>query len=166
MRDRWLVVVLLVSVLMLVGGLGHHPAAQELQALDSTTIAANQELDRQFLEAHERKDVDRILRLFSPSPDTFFISPDGKVHKGLDAIRTSYVPFFERLQSIHGAIKEVSYLPAPGGVMAVGTAMFSRQPKTGPPEERMVVWMDFRRKEGGRWVYWFRHAHWPVQSAK
>jgi len=36
------------------------------------------------------------------------------------------------------------------------------QLKGSNPEQRVVVWTDFRRKENGKWVYVFRHAHWPL----
>ena len=159
-------VVLLISILALSGNLQNRALAQDRHALDSKTVEENRELDRQLLAAHERKDSDMLLSLFSKSPDTFFIAPNGAVNKGLGAIRQSYDRFFAGLQWIRGEIKEVSYLPAADGVIAVGTVIFHRQPRNGSPEERTVVWTDFRRKENGKWVYLFRHAHWPTQPEK
>ena len=160
----WLIGLLLTVTLVLLGPL-HHVSAQKPQ-LDSRTIAENHELDQKLLDAHERKDTDMVLGLFSVSSDVFFIAPNGTVNKGHGAIRDSYVRFFARLESIRGEIKEVSYLPVADGVIAVGTVVFHRKPKSGPPEDRTVVWTDFRRKEGDKWVFLFRHAHWPVQPGK
>jgi len=143
-----------------------HLAAQTPPSLDSATIRENRELDRQLLEAHERKDPDMVLSLFSKSPDVFFIAPNGTVNKGRDAMRDSFVRFFARLRSIHGEIRELSYLPAANGVIAVGTVVFHRQLTDGTIDDRTVVWTDFRRKEQGKWVYVFRHAHWPLASGK
>jgi hypothetical protein len=36
--------------------------------------------------------------------------------------------------------------------------------KDGTSDQRIVVWTDFRHKENGKWVYVFRHAHWPLAS--
>ena len=163
MRDRRLVVLTLAAGLILFGRLATEASGQSPKALDQKSIADNRELDRQLLEAHERKDVDMLLGLFSRGPDMFFIAPNGTVNKGLAATRESYVRFFAGLESIRGEIKEVSYFPVADGVVALGTVVFHRKPKDGPPEDRTVVWTDFRRKEGGKWVYLFRHAHWPVQ---
>src|SRR5260370_37211913 len=101
MRDRWRVALLLVSTLALLGGLRNDASAQHPQSVDSTAVAENRELDRQLLEAHERKDPDMVLSLFSKSPDTFFITPSGTVIKGLGGMRESFVRFFASLRSIH-----------------------------------------------------------------
>ncbi len=118
-----------------------------------------------MLEAHELKDTEKVLSLFSASPDVFFIAPNGIVNKGHDGIRKSYESFFAGLVSVRGTIKDVSYMPAGDGVIAVGTVIFSRQPKNAPPDQRTVVWTDYRRREAGKWVYVFRHAHWPVSAS-
>ena len=165
MTIHWQLFLLSMAMMALSGGF-KSASAQGPKSLDSKTVAANRELDRQLLVAHEQKDADMLLSLFSKSPDTFFIAPNGTLNKGLDAMRQSYVQFFAGLQSIRGEIKEVSYFPAADGVIAVGTVIFHRQPKNGPQEDRTVIWTDFRRKQDGKWVYLFRHAHWPVQQGK
>jgi hypothetical protein len=50
------------------------------------------------------------------------------------------------------------------GVIAVGQVTYHRQLKDGKPQQRVVVWTDFRHKENGKWVYVFRHAHWPLEA--
>jgi hypothetical protein len=67
-------------------------------------------------------------------------------------------------KSIHGEINHISYLREGDGVIAVGQVTYHRQLKDGKPQERVVVWTDFRRKENGKWVYVFCHAHWPVEA--
>ena len=154
----------LACALTMLGGPAAHLAAQTPPSLDSATLRENRELDRQLLAAHERKDPDMVLSLFSKSPDVFFIAPNGTVNKGRDAMRESFVRFFARLRSIHGEIRDLSYSPAADGVIAVGTVVFHRQLADGTLDDRTVVWTDFRRKEQGKWVYVFRHAHWPLAS--
>jgi len=105
-----------------------------------------------------------VSDLFTSSTDIFFISPDGELYKGPDHVRQAWARFFASLQSIHGEINHVSYLPEGDGVIAVGQVTYYRQLKGGKPQERIVVWTDFRHKENGKWVYVFRHAHWPLEA--
>jgi ketosteroid isomerase-like protein len=154
----------LACTLLLLAGFGPSLRAQTAAALDDKVVAANRELDRRLLEAHKLKDAEMLLGLFSASPDVFFITPGGTLHKGRNNIRVSFQNFFDHLDSIHGDIKDISYIPAGDGVIAVGTVIYSRQPKNAPADQRTVIWTDYRRIEGGNWVYVFRHAHWPVEG--
>jgi len=137
--------------------------AQATTPLDEKVLSANRELDRQLLEAHTLKDAAMLQNLFSESADVFFISPGGSLNRGRDALRQSFQVFFDHLESIHGDIKEISYIPAGDAVIAVGTVIYSRKPKGAPADQRTVIWTDYRRIEHGKWVYVFRHAHWPVE---
>ena len=140
------------------------PANAQTYALPPDVLAANKELDHRLLEGHRLLDTDKVIGLFTSSPDIFFISPDGQLNKGLDQVRQSWARFFASLQSIHGEINHVTYLPAGDGVIAVGQVTYYRQLKGGKPQQRVVVWTDFRHKENGKWVYVFRHAHWPLEA--
>jgi len=137
---------------------------QTAEALPSDVIAANRELDHQLLEGHRLLDAEKVMGLFTSSPDIFFIAPDGELYKGPDQVRQAWVQFFAGLQSIHGEINHISYLREGDGVTAVGQVTYYRQLKNGKPQQRVVVWTDFRRKENGKWVYVFRHAHWPLEA--
>ena len=139
--------------------------AQATTALDEKVLSANRDLDRQLLEAHTLKDAAMLQSLFSESPDVFFISPGGSLNRGRDAVRQSFQNFFDHLEFIHGDIQEIAYIPAGEGVIAVGTVIYSRKPKGAPADQKTVIWTDYRRIEHGRWVYVFRHAHWPVETA-
>jgi len=138
--------------------------AQTTNPLPSDVIAANKELDHQLLEGHRLLDTDKVMALFTSSPDIFFIAPEGELHRGFDEVRQNWKEFFASLQSIHGKIDHVKYLPAGDGVIAFGQVTYHRQLKGSNPEQRVVVWTDFRRKENGKWVYVFRHAHWPLAA--
>lgn len=153
---------LVLSTFLLLGSVAVAANAQTAKALPSDVIAANQELDRQLLEGHRLLDAGKIMGLFTSSPDIFFIGPPGDLYKGRDQVRQSWEQFFASLESIHGEINHITYLPAGDGVIAVGQVTYHRQLKGGAPEQRIVVWTDFRRKENGKWVYVFRHAHWPL----
>ena len=137
--------------------------ASSRDSLDSQTLAENRDLDQKLLDAHGRKDTNLLLGLFSKREDIFFIAPNGTLNTGRDAIRRSYDQFFARLDSIRAEITNIRYLPAQNGVIAVGTVVFHRKVKGLPPDDRTVIWTDFRVKEDGKWVYLFRHAHWPAK---
>jgi len=165
MRRRLLPTSLMVlSMLLSVGSVTVTANGQNAGALPSEVIAANQELDHQLLEGHRLLDAEKVMGLFTSSPDIFFIAPDGELYKGPDQVRQAWVRFFASLQSIHGEINHISYLREGDGVIAIGEVTYHRQLKDGKPQERVVVWTDFRHKENGKWVYVFRHAHWPVEA--
>ena len=138
-------------------------AAQSI-SLDERTTAEMRELDRKLLEAHEKLDAKLAMSTFTDHEDAFFIQPNGQLMKGTEAVRKSWADFFAALEWIHADIKEVSYFREGDGVIAVGTVVYKRKMKNREPEERVVIWTDYRRQENGKWVYVFRHAHWPVPS--
>ena len=118
--------------------------------LDPETIAANRELDRLLIEAHEQRNLEKLMSLFVKSPDTFFIAPSGTLFKGWDRVRQSYGRFFAGLESISAEIKEVTYIQAGDGVIGVGTVVFHRKDKNAPAHDYTVVWTEFRRREDGK----------------
>jgi ketosteroid isomerase-like protein len=152
------------STIFLLCGVAVGAHAQSAKAVPNDVIAANQELDRQLLEGHQLLDAEKVMDLFTSSSDIFFIAPGGQLYKGRDQVRQTWERFFASLQSIHGEINHISYLPAGDGVIAVGQVTYHRQPKGGTPDQRIVVWTDFRHKENGKWVYVFRHAHRPQEA--
>jgi ketosteroid isomerase-like protein len=135
------------------------------RALPPDVLRANQELDRKFLEGHRVLDTDMIMGLFTKSPDIFFIGPTGIIYQGRDQVRQSIEKFFGRIVTMTGVIDHVTYLPSgDGGVIAYGQVTYQRQLQGSAPDQRVVVWTDYRRKEHGKWVFVFRHAHWPLAS--
>ncbi|MGC2210155.1 MAG: hypothetical protein WA532_08565 [Candidatus Korobacteraceae bacterium] len=134
-------------------------------ALPPDVVRANQELDRKFLDGHRVLDTDMIMGLFTRSPDIFFIGPTGVIYQGRDQVRQSIEKFFGRVVTMTGVIDHVTYLPSGnGGVIAYGQVTYHRQLQGSAPDQRVVVWTDYRRKEHGKWVFVFRHAHWPLAS--
>ncbi len=138
--------------------------AQTAKALSGDVLAANQEIDRQFLEAHRVPNVEKIMSLFTSSPDIFFIGPTGILYQGRDQVRQSIEKFFDRVASMTGVVDHVTYLPEGDGVVAYGQVTYHRQFKNGATDQRVVVWTDYRHKENGKWVLVFRHAHWPLAT--
>jgi|GEM_PF-5470854 len=138
--------------------------AQTSAALDEKVVVQMRELDRRLLEAHEKLDTELAVSLFTRKADAFFIQPGGQLMKGTEGIRKTWTDFFAALEWIHGEIRDVSYFREGDGVIAVGTVVYKRKIKNREPEEKVVVWTDYRRKEKGKWVYVFRHAHWPLEN--
>ncbi|MDP9162059.1 MAG: nuclear transport factor 2 family protein [Acidobacteriota bacterium] len=138
--------------------------AQAPPALAKEVVNANRELDRRLMDAHALKDAAMVESLFSKSPEVFFIDPTGGMVKGPSNIRTSWTAWFDTLETIHGDIRDISYIPAGEGVIAVGTVIYTRKLKNGTADQKTVIWTDYRRMENGRWVYVFRHAHWPLEK--
>ena len=132
--------------------------------LPADVLKANQELDQKFLDAHPRRDTGMIMDLFSTGPDVFLIAPAGELYQGRDQIRQSIQKFFDRIVTMTGTIDHVKYLPAGDGVIAVGQVTYQRQLNGKAPDKSVVVWTDYRRKENGKWVLVFRHAHWPLNA--
>ncbi len=132
--------------------------------LPADALRANQEIDEKFLEAHVKPNVDLIMSLFTDSPDIFFVGPTGLIFHGRDEVRGSIAKFLANVITMPGEINSVTYLPAGDGVVAYGQVTYHRQLKGQPPDTKVVVWTDYRRKENGKWVLVFRHAHWPSAS--
>jgi len=65
--------------------------------------------------------------------------PGGELHRGFDEVRQTWKEFFASLQSIHGEIDHVKYLPAGDGVIAFGQVTYHRQLKGSNPEQRVVA---------------------------
>lgn len=137
-------------------------ASAQSISLDEKTASEMRELDRRLLEAHDKLDAKLAMSTFTEKEDAFFIQPGGQLMKGTEAMRRSWEGFFAALEWIHGDIKDISYFREGDGVIGVGTVVYKRKIKNREPEEKVVIWTDYRRKENGKWVYVFRHAHWPV----
>jgi ketosteroid isomerase-like protein len=133
--------------------------------LPPDVLRANREIDEKFLEAHLHPNVDLIMSLFTSSPEVFFVGPTGIIFQGQEQVRKSIETFLARVVTMPGTIDRLTYLPSgDGGVIAYGQVTYHRQLKGMPPDTKVVVWTDYRRKENGRWVLVFRHAHWPSSS--
>ena len=152
-----------ILALVLYACLLHSLHAQTSTTLDQKVIAANRELDQRLIDAHALKDAALVESLFSESPDVFFIDPAGGMIKGRSNIRAGWAAWFDTLETIRGDIRDISYIPAGEGVIGVGTVIYTRKLKNGTADRKTVIWTDYRRIENGRWVYVFRHAHWPLE---
>lgn len=147
------------AALVVVGLLAGCATEAEVQQLSDEDLAANQELDRQFVEAMSQKDVEKVMSLFWNSPHFVLVTPEGTVHLGWENARKALQEMFAGLESVRLEINEVTHVRSGDCVLAVGTATYQMEPRDGPPQQFTERWTDVRRKIGGRWVYVLDHAH-------
>ena len=126
------------------------PTAKELTGI--------QDLDRRFVEAYNRLDVDSFMNCLWNSPNLVVLLYDGTVFIGWDTVREATEKTFAGLESAHVEIDEITFLRSGDAIMAVGTASYELQPKEGPLQKFSARWTDFRRIEDGQWVYVSDHA--------
>ena len=152
-------VLFLLGSLILFLGTANDVLAQKA-GKESKAIAENQELDRQFVEAFNQKDVATVMSFYWNSPDLVMVRGDGTVHRGWDAVRQGFERFFAGMESVDAEITEASHVPSGDGVLGVGTATIHFQPKGGaPPMQLTVRFTDYRRKQAGKWVFVSHHTH-------
>ena len=76
-----------------------------------------------------------------------------------DAVQSRWSQAFAAYETFKIAVTEISYVPAGGAIIALGTATIDRQPKGGGAAEHIVErWTDVERKIDGRWVYVSNHT--------
>ena len=137
-------------------------ASEELE-LTEEELAGIQDLDRRFVDAYNRLDVDDFMHCLWNSPNLVVLLYDGTVFIGWDTVREVTEATFAGLESAHVEIDEITFLRSGDAIMAVGTASYELQPKDGPLQVFSARWTDFRRVEDGSWVYVSDHAQilWP-----
>ena len=132
-------------------------ASEELKPT-AKELAGIQDLDRRFVDAYNRLDVDGFMNCLWNSPNLVVLLYDGTVFIGWDTVREVTEKTFAGLESAHVEIDEVTFLRSGDAIMAVGTASYELQPKDGPLQQFSARWTDFRRIEDGQWVYVSDHA--------
>ncbi len=126
--------------------------------LTEEELAGIQDLDRRFVDAYNRLNVDDFMDCLWKSPNLVVLLYDGTVFVGWDRVREATMATFSGLESAHVEIDEVTFLRSGDAIMAVGTASYRLQSKDGPLQTFSARWTDFRRVEDGKWVYVSDHA--------
>ena len=125
--------------------------------LTPSEVAEAVELDRRFIDAMNRKDLEAAVACFWDHPDVVLVA-FGKVLRGIEAVRRYTAELFAQNESIRIETKNVTYRQAGDGVVGAGTAVFHLQTPAGSPRLMIECWSDLRRKIDGRWVYVLDHA--------
>lgn len=126
--------------------------------LSAEELEGIQDLDRRFVDAYNRLDIDDLMDCLWNSPNLVVLLYDGTVYVGWDTVREITEATFAGLESANVKIDEITYLRSGDAIMAVGTASYELQPKDGPLKKFTGRWTDFRRIENGKWVYVSDHA--------
>jgi uncharacterized protein (TIGR02246 family) len=129
--------------------------------LNDNDLAEIKDLDRKLADAFGQKDLDALMDCFWNNPNLVVVL-NGKVHCGVDTVRTTVKEMFEQNEWIRLTVDEVTHLQSGDGVVGVGTATFKLKPVGGSPRLMVERWSDLRRKIDGRWVY--VHDHTTVLS--
>ncbi len=151
--------IMAIWIVFCVAGATAYPALAS-EELEPTTeeLAGIQDLDRRFVDAYNRLDVDAFMNCLWNSPNLVVLLYDGTVFIGWGTVREVTEKTFAGLESAHVGIDEITYLRSGDAIMAVGTASYELQPKDGPLQKFSARWTDFRRIENGQWVYVSDHA--------
>ena len=115
------------------------------------------DLDRRFIEAVNRKELDAAMICFWNDPGLVVVVA-GHVQCGPDAVRDGLKESFDQNESVRVEVNEVTHLPSGDGVIGVGTVTAELKPANGPRQLIVERWSDLRRKIDGRWVYVLDHT--------
>ncbi len=140
-------------------GLGLINAFGAPQKVNEKALIENRALDRRFLEAFQKKDPDKIMKLYWKSPDLVVIFPEGAASKGWDNVRKAYEEFFAGLDTIRLEMNESMHWPSGDGVLGFGMGTVYVKPKGGTEQQMIIRFTDYRQKQGGQWVYAHDHTH-------
>jgi ketosteroid isomerase-like protein len=123
-------------------------------------IAANKELDKRFLEAFKRKDLDAMMSCWWRSHDAvMYPSDDIDGRKGWEAINASVKFMVDGTDSIISAeLMETSYSIRGDAVIGTGKLAMIIKPKGSTrPVELVSRFTDIREMKDGKWVYVYSH---------
>jgi ketosteroid isomerase-like protein len=141
----------------MVGVTGSSDNTAEARELIAEELAATEDLDRRFMEAYNRLDVEVFMACLWNSPN-LVVDCDGTKYLGWELVRQVTVGTFAGLQSAHVEIVEVTHMHSGDIVVAVGSAKYHLHSKDGLLKNFTVRWGDFRRKVDGQWVYVHQYA--------
>ena len=123
-------------------------------------IAANKELDKQFLDAFKRKDLGGMMSCWWRSPAAaMYPSDDIDGRQGWEAINASVKFMVGGTDSVISAeLMEAGYLVRGDAVIGTGKLAMNIMPKgLLRPVELITRFTDIRELKDGQWVYVYRH---------
>ena len=141
--------------------IGHERRARGQRGLIPNWDVDNYNLDRRFLAAIQRKDVDGAMSCFLDSSDLVVVL-GGTEMRGPAQLRAAITKLFDDYEEIGLSIERVTEMPSGDAVIAVGQATCTVT-KSGQTARIAEVWTDVRRKVNGRWVYVLDHAEISLQ---
>lgn len=131
---------------------------------DAEKVAAADALDKSFLDAFNKGDVDALMAMYWNSPNLVSIAPEGMGTKGWDNAKAGFVEMFKAMPGAKFEILTHSNAAHGDVVLGTGTWKLTIPTPVGPQvvEGRFT---DAKMMHDGKWVYVMDHASVPVPPA-
>lgn len=140
---------------LLIGCQPSGPSADEM-------IRSAQELDKQWADAFNAGDIDRLMDLYWKSPDLLVYPSDAMVLRGWDQVRTSYHEMLIHMKGATAEIGATEYHPAGDLVISYGTWSISVPTLEGPIFTIHGRFSDVKALKQGKWVIVKEHGSVPM----
>jgi ketosteroid isomerase-like protein len=137
------------------------PPAAPAKPSPAEMVAAADALDRQFLEAFNRADVDAVMATYWNSRDVVSFGPEGMGSQGWSEIRSASADMFKGLPGAKLEFIETHNNAVDDVVLGWGRWKISFTTPQGP----QVVegrYSDVKAMRDGKWVYLMDHASAPL----
>ncbi len=122
-------------------------------------IEAAKAVDKQFIEAYNKGDVDGVMETYWKSPDFVSFPPGMLESKGWEGSRRSMVKEFEATPGGQLELFDENYTVAGEYVVTWGKWRYTAP---GMPEPAVGRFTDIKGKRNGKWVYIHDHASLPM----
>ena len=116
-------------------------------------IAANKALDKKYVEAFMKNNIDSLMSTYLNDPTTVELENDGSILKGYEAINAHYRNFFAGFEILDGKLLEEDFKVYDGVVVGYGKYWIKFRPKGGAEMEMTGRYHDVREKRNGVWYY-------------
>ncbi len=153
------------AALALPTGCASPGSAQAAHLTAAESVAAADALDRQFLAAFNKGDLDALMALFWKSPDLVSIGLDGMGSRGWDAVRAAWDATLTSMPGAKLSFPEMHN--AAVGEAVLGWGRWKMSVPVGQAEQLIEGrYSDAKALRDGRWVYLMDHGSVPIPSAK
>ena len=130
---------------------------------DAEKVAAADAVDKQFVEAFNRQDVDAVMALYWNNPKLVSMAPEGMGTAGWDAAKADSADMFKTMP---GAKIEIltHHNDAHGDVVLGWGTWRMTIPTPAGPQVAEGRYTDAKMMHDGKWVYVQDHASVPLPS--
>jgi ketosteroid isomerase-like protein len=148
-----------VLVLLALGIIGVFAAPSRAESQDEMLKAAAA-MDKAFVAAFNKGDVDAVCALYWNSPEVVFYPPDAMEARGMDALRASMAAAMAMMAG--GKMEMVDSHQMVAGDTVIGWGMWRFTAADGSVMNGRYT--DVRAKRDGKWVYLVDHASCPMPA--
>ncbi len=149
------------AILLLATGLTMFGCAPK-PANPDELIAAAKDLDKRFVEAYNKGDVDAVMATYWNSPEFISYPPDAMQAKGWAATKEGIAHTFSAMPGFKLELTSTEYMVAGDMVIGYGTWKGTVTPPGGEPMTLEGRYSDVKAKKDGKWVYILDHASVPL----